>query len=245
MQIKKFSSSFITITITITLFCLSISQPEKSEKQIRADACIKILKSRMKQDSEFIKHFIDFLTPKFNNNPNDAANRLVSFAMLSCYDKINYYDADSIATSPIEINSLETSNKDLLSLEKWEMLFKENDEQRLNYEMSLLQSAISDFQSGQVDLSALSHSNNNNKNYDDVQQNYNDDMGRIYTKNEDNEDLNIFGINLSKIDEKWKNVIGIGLIVTVFGSIIIGMNWIKNIRNQGKEKKEKKKKKKK
>ena len=81
----------------------------------------------MKQDSEYIIHFIAFLAPKFNNNKNDAINRLISFAMLSCYDKINYYDADSIATLPIEINSLETTNKDLLSLEKWEMLFKEND----------------------------------------------------------------------------------------------------------------------
>ena len=245
MQLKFFPSSSLIITITtlISLFSISISQPEKSEKQIRADACIKILKSRMKQDSEFIKHFIDFLTPKFNNNPTDAANRLISFAMLSCYDKINYYDADSIATSPIEINSLESSNKDLLSLEKWEMLFKENDEQRLNYEMSLLQSSISDFQSGQVDLSALSHAENSNKKFENVEQNYNDDMGRIYTKNEDNVDLNIFGVNLSKIDEKWKNVIGIGLIVSVFGSIIFGMKWIKGIRNEGKKEKKKKKKK--
>jgi hypothetical protein len=50
----------------------------------------------MKQDSEYIIHFIEFLAPKFNNNQNDVINRLISFAMLSCYDKINYYDADSI-----------------------------------------------------------------------------------------------------------------------------------------------------
>ena len=219
------------------------SQKEKTEKQIRADACIKILKSRMKQDSEYIKHFIDFLTPKFNNNQNDAMNRLISFAMLSCYDKINYYDADSIATSPIEINSLETTNKDLLSLEKWEMLFKENDEQRLNYEMSLLSSSVSDFQSGQVDLSALSQSQpNRNQNYDDVQEG-NEQMGNFYTRNENDFDLNIFGFNLKNISQMWKNVIGIGLICIVFGSILIGMKWISNIREQGKKDKKKKKKK--
>jgi len=219
------------------------SQKEKTEKQIRADACIKILKSRMKQDSEYIKHFIDFLTPKFNNNQNDAMNRLISFAMLSCYDKINYYDADSIATSPVEINSLETTNKDLLSLEKWEMLFKENDEQRLNYEMSLLSSSVSDFQSGQVDLSALSQSQpNRNQNYDDVQEG-NEQMGNFYTRNENDFDLNIFGFNLKNISQMWKNVIGIGLICIVFGSILIGMKWISNIREQGKKEKKKKKKK--
>ena len=41
------------------------------------------------------------------------------------------------------------------------MLFKENDEQRLNYEMSLLSSNVSDFQSGKVDLSDLSQSQPN------------------------------------------------------------------------------------
>jgi hypothetical protein len=230
------------IFILSTLILIN-SQKEKTEKQIRADACIKILKSRMKQDSEYIKHFIDFLTPKFNNNQNDALNRLISFAMLSCYDKINYYDADSIATSPIEINSLETTNKDLLSLEKWEMLFKENDEQRLNYEMSLLSSSVSDFQSGQVDLSALSQSQpNRNQNYDDVQEG-NEQMGNFYTRNENDFDLNIFGFNLKNISQMWKNVIGIGLICIVFGSILIGMKWISNIREQGKKDKKKKKKK--
>ena len=230
------------IFILSTLILIN-SQKEKTEKQIRADACIKILKSRMKQDSEYIKHFIDFLTPKFNNNQNDALNRLISFAMLSCYDKINYYDADSIATSPVEINSLETTNKDLLSLEKWEMLFKENDEQRLNYEMSLLSSSVSDFQSGQVDLSALSQSQpNRNQNYDDVQEG-NEQMGNFYTRNENDFDLNIFGFNLKNISQMWKNVIGIGLICIVFGSILIGMKWISNIREQGKKEKKKKKKK--
>ena len=230
------------IFILSTLILIN-SQKEKTEKQIRADACIKILKSRMKQDSEYIKHFIDFLTPKFNNNQNDAMNRLISFAMLSCYDKINYYDADSIATSPVEINSLETTNKDLLSLEKWEMLFKENDEQRLNYEMSLLSSSVSDFQSGQVDLSALSQSQpNRNQNYDDVQEG-NEQMGNFYTRNENDFDLNIFGFNLKNISQMWKNVIGIGLICIVFGSILIGMKWISNIREQGKKDKKKKKKK--
>ena len=230
------------IFILSTLILIN-SQKEKTEKQIRADACIKILKSRMKQDSEYIKHFIDFLTPKFNNNQNDAMNRLISFAMLSCYDKINYYDADSIATSPVEINNLEATNKDLLSLEKWEMLFKENDEQRLNYEMSLLSSSVSDFQSGQVDLSALSQSQpNRNQNYDDVQEG-NEQMGNFYTRNENDFDLNIFGFNLKNISQMWKNVIGIGLICIVFGSILIGMKWISNIREQGKKDKKNKKKK--
>ena len=31
----------------------------------------------MKQDSEYIKHFIEFLASKFNNNQNDAMNRLI------------------------------------------------------------------------------------------------------------------------------------------------------------------------
>ena len=152
-------------------------------------------------------------------------NRLISFAMLSCYDKINYYDADSIATSPVEINRLETTNKDLLSLEKWEMLFKENDEQRLNYEISLLSSSVSNFQSGQVDLSALSQSQpNRNQNYDDVQED-NEQMGNFYTRNEDDFDLNIFWFNLKNIGQMWKNVIGIGLICIVFGSILIGISF--------------------
>jgi len=68
-------------------------------------------------------------------------------------------------------------------------------------------------------------------------------MGNFYTRNEDDFDLNIFGFNLKNISQMWKNVIGIGLICIVFGSILIGMKWISNIREQGKKDKKKKKKK--
>ena len=77
------NKNFLIISTTLIILLTSIkTQKEKTEKQIRADACIKILKSRMKQDSEYIKHFVDFLTLKFNNNQNDAINRLISFAIL-------------------------------------------------------------------------------------------------------------------------------------------------------------------
>ena len=66
---------------------------------------------------------------------------------------------------------------------------------------------------------------------------------RFYTRNENDFDLNIYGFNLKNISQMWKNVIGIGLICIVFGSILIGMKWISNIREQGKKDKKKKKKK--
>ena len=68
-------------------------------------------------------------------------------------------------------------------------------------------------------------------------------MGNFYTRNENDFDLNIFGFNLKNISQMWKNVIGIGLICIVFGSILIGTKWINDIREKGKNKKKKKKKK--
>jgi hypothetical protein len=47
-------------------------------------------------------------------------------------------------------------------------------------------------------------------------------MGNIYTRNEEDFDLSIFGFNLKNISQTWKNVIGIGLIYLVFESILFG-----------------------
>ena len=47
--------------------------------------------------------------------------------------------------------------------------------------------------------------------------------------NEEDFDLSIFGFNLKNISQTWKNIIGIGLICLVFGSILFGMKWIKGI----------------
>ena len=62
------------IFILSTLILIN-SQKEKTEKQIRADACIKILKSRMNQDSEYIKHFIDFI-PEIQQQPKRRTKQI-------------------------------------------------------------------------------------------------------------------------------------------------------------------------
>ena len=68
-------------------------------------------------------------------------------------------------------------------------------------------------------------------------------MDSIYMRNrEDNLDFNIFGFNFTKLSDKYRYFIGCLLIAFVFLSVIYGLKWINDIRNEGKSLKKKKKK---
>ena len=169
----------------------------------------------------------------------EALNKLFSLSLLSCYRDIAFFDAEEIDRSP-KVNAMTADNKQLLAWEKWEGLFKENNEETLNYEMASLNEAIQDLKSGEVDLSYLNQAPQGQNGYN--QQNEYDERMDYITNREKKIDFSIFGFNFTQLDEKSKNLLGISLIILVFVFVLGGLKWISSMRNQNKKDKKKKKK---
>ena len=232
---NKFLLLIIFIFFFISPFCSS--SEEKSDKQTKADACVKLIRSRISQDQSYYTEIIDFLSAGMKKE--EALNKLFSLSLLSCYRDIAFFDAEEIDRSP-KVNAMTADNKQLLAWEKWEGLFKENNEETLNYEMASLNEAIQDLKSGEVDLSYLNQAPQGQNGYN--QQNEYDERMDYITNREKKIDFSIFGFNFTQLDEKSKNLLGISLIILVFVFVLGGPKWISSMRNQNKKDKKKKKK---
>lgn len=228
--------------ILLVLFCLIAifnfylcSDIEKSDKQTKADACVKIIKSRMNQDENYYNEFIEFLS--IGSKKEEALNKLFSISLLTCYKQITFFDAEEIDNSN-KINALTSENKELLNWEKWENLFKSGDQEALNYEMSTLNEGLEDLRSGEINLNYLHQP----QGPQDGRPGEYDERLDYISKNEKKIDFSIFGFNFTQLSAKAKNLLGISLIILVFLFVIVGLLWINSIRNQNQKNKKKKKK---
>lgn len=239
---------FILCTFLGTTMC-----EEKSDKQTKADACVKIIRSRIMQDREYFQELYKLFS-KSEEAKDQGLQRLYSYSLFNCFDQIGYFDAEEIDSSK-NVNALTDENKKLIDWEKWEKLERENNVELLEQELRLLSSTIEVFRSGEIDLSYLQNSvgpreqqydNDNMNEY--YNQNPNNDVNYGFNSREKKIDFSIFGFNFTKLDSFYKNIIGIGLIILVFLFVIIGLKWISNLRNKNtkakKEKKERKEKRK-
>ena len=227
---------FLLYGCMIAIFNFSLcSDIEKSDKQTKADACVKIIRSRMNQDENYYKELIDFLS--IGTKKEEALNKLFSISLLTCYKQITFFDAEEIDNSN-KINALTSENKQLLNWEKWENLFKSGDQEALNYEMSTLNEGLEDLRSGEINLNYLHEPQGQQ---DGRSSEYDERLDYI-SKNEKKIDFSIFGFNFTQLDGKSKNLLGISLIVLVFLFVIGGLQWINSIRNQNQKDKKKKKK---
>ena len=238
-----FKSLFILISFYFQEY-LCESSLDKSEKQLKYDACYKLVQSRADQDKEHFKELSAELRPEEINN-------IMQYSLFECYQNIDYYDAEFIDEKNIkDINIYQDKYIDLLNFEKWEDLIRKNDEESIRENFMNLQRAYRDIQSGEIKINRYSKKSNqrNKKTYNEesYNANENDDEDRFYFPNDMNGDFEIFGINFSKLSPKFKNIVGFGLIFLVFIFIIIGLRWIQNIRGlNGNNKKKKNKKEKK
>ena len=79
-------------TIFIILFSLNIikcDSSEKSEKQLRYDACYKLIQIKMEHEKSLFKE----LSQEFNQ---EEINNILQYTLFECYQNINYYDAEEI-----------------------------------------------------------------------------------------------------------------------------------------------------
>lgn len=232
----------ITLILIILIFQKVINQDEKSEKQIKMDACIKIVQLKLSKEMEYFREITKLMKNK-EMKDEESFNHLFTLVLLSCYSQITYFDAEEIDLSSKKIDLENEQISKLINLEKWESLFRENNQENIQIEMAQLNEAYLDIQNKEVNLDLLRKNRMNN--IDDNNNNNEKDerMDSIYMRNrEDNLDFNIFGFNFTKLSDKYRYFIGCLLIAFVFLSVIYGLKWINDIRNEGKSLKKKKKK---
>ena len=234
---------FILVSSLLITAIICESSLEKSEKQLKYDACYKLVQSRAEQDKDHFKELSSELKPEEINN-------ILQYSLFECYQNIDYYDAEFIDEKNIkEINIYQDKYIDLLNFEKWEDLIRKKDEESIQYNVMNLQRAYKDIQSGEIKINRYAKKQNQksrkiNTNNDNMYEKEEDD-DRFYFPNDIDGDFELFGVNFSKLSPKFKNIVGFSLIFLVFICIIMGLRWIKNIRGQNTNKKKKKKEKKK
>ena len=236
-----FKSLFIIISYLIQE-SICESSLDKSEKQLKYDACYKLVQSHAEQDKEHFRELSSELKP-------EEVNNILQYSLFECYQNIDYYDAEFIDEKNVkDINIYQDKYIDLLNFEKWEDLIRKKDEESIQYNVMNLQRAYKDIQSGEIKINRYakkqnqrSRKINNNENLYEKEE----DDDRFYVPNDIDGDFELFGVNFSKLSPKFKNIVGFSLIFLVFICIIMGLRWIQNIRGQNTNKKKKKKEKKK
>ena len=230
----------ILILSLLITFNLIKTQDQKSDKQIKMDACIKIVQKKMTKEMEYFKEISLIISRNGGNKEEEAFNHLFTLVLLSCYEQIGYFEAEEIDNNVLKVDINTEQNKKLVDLKKWESLFKENNQERIQIEMAQLNEAYQDLQRGDINLDLLKKNRGNNN----FQEGHERDerMDNIYMRNrEDNLDFTVFGFNFTTLSSKYRYIIGGCLILFVFLSIIYGLKWINDIRNEGKKLKKKKK----
>jgi hypothetical protein len=232
----------ITLILIILIFQKVKNQDEKSEKQIKMDACIKIVQLKLSKEMEYFREISKLMKNK-EMKEEESFNHLFTLVLLSCYSQITYFDAEEIDLSSKKIDLENEQISKLINLEKWENLFRENNQENIQIEIAQLNEAYLDIQNKEVNLDLLRKNRMNNIEDNKSNNEKDERMDSIYMRNrEDNLDFNIFGFNFTKLSDKYRYFIGCLLIAFVFLSVIYGLKWINDIRNEGKSLKKKKKK---
>ena len=232
----------ITLILIILIFQKVKNQEEKSEKQIKMDACIKIVQLKLSKEMEYFREISKLIKNK-EMKEEESFNHLFTLVLLSCYSQITYFDAEEIDLSSKKIDLENEQISKLINLEKWESLFRENNQENIQIEIAQLNEAYLDIQNKEVNLDLLRKNRMNNIEDNKSNNEKDERMDSIYMRNrEDNLDFNIFGFNFTKLSDKYRYFIGCLLIAFVFLSVIYGLKWINDIRNEGKSLKKKKKK---
>ena len=239
-------SIFKTLFIITSFYkYIFVSSQDKSEKQLKYDACYRLVQSRVEQEKSHFRELSSELKP-------EEVNNILQYSLFECYQNIDYYDAEYIDEKKSNIDIYDEKYIDLLNFEKWENLISKKDEKEIQNHVMNLQNAYRDIQSGEIVINKYNKKSNtqNKKNYGD---NYNNNHKQnennneqVYIPNEN--EFELFGINFTNLSPTIKNIIGFGLIILVFCCVVYGLKWIQSIRegnnSNNKKKKNKKDKKK-
>lgn len=219
---------------------------EKSDKQLRYDACYKLVQAKAAQEQDHFKELAHELR-------QEEINNILQYSLFECYLNINYYDAEEIDTKNIkEIDIYQDNYVELLNFEKWEDLLRKKDENSIQYALMDIQKAYRDIQSGAIKINRYQKKPSQNQKRENMNNDFHnqreDDDDQYNFQSDLDSDFKLFGVNFSSLSPTFKNIIGFSLIIFIFACVIFGLKWIQKIREQSssnKKKKNKKEKKKK
>ena len=146
--------------ITLILFLLITinqikTQDQKSDKQIKMDACIKLVQAKLSKEMEYFKEISLIISRNGGNKEEEAFNHLFTLVLVSCYEQIGYFEAEEIDNNVLKVDINTEQNKKLVDLNKWESLFKDNNQEKIQIEMAQLNEAYQDLQRGDINLDLL------------------------------------------------------------------------------------------
>ena len=236
-----YKNAIIKVLLLFYLICefKCDSSSDKSEMQLRYDACYKLIQIKAGKENEHFRELSSELS-------QEEINNILQYTLFECYQNIVYYEAEDIDSKNInEIDVYKDDYAGLLDFQKWEDLLKSKDENKLQSSLFNIQQAYRDIQSGAIKINRYQkkqpNPKNRKQNYDD---NYRDQQDEQFNFPSDMErDFELFGINFSNLSPKLKNLIGITLIILIFVCVIAGLKWIQKIRGENDKNKKKKNKK--
>ena len=240
--------------ILFIIFCLinfyKCDSSEKSDLQIKYDACYKLIQKKATQEQDHFRELLEELS-------QEEINNIFQYALFECYQNIDYYVSEELDEKNInDIDIYQDNYQELANFEKWELLLRKKDENSIQKALIEIQQAYRDIQSGAIKVNRYQKKPQNQRqkrpNSNDDYYNYNrdDDNERFNFPSDMDNDFKLFGVNFSTMPSLFKNIIGFSLIILVFACIIGGLKWIQSIRGdrdktkKKKNKKEKKEKKK-
>ena len=98
MFINAFCKSLFILITFLLQENLCESSSEKSEKQLKYDACYKLVQSRAEQDKDHFRELTSELKP-------EEVNNILQYSLFECYQNIDFYDAEFLDEKNIkEIN---------------------------------------------------------------------------------------------------------------------------------------------
>ena len=85
------------------------SNKEKSVKQLKYDACYKLVQSRAEQDKRHFKELSSILKPEEINN-------ILQYSLFECYQNIDFYDAEFLDEKNIKEINIYINDEKFLSI---------------------------------------------------------------------------------------------------------------------------------
>ena len=212
---------FIMIALcSIIVLGKSLSFTEKQEKM---RACSILARDRLFKDKDYFSYVSSFVDP--NSEENDRIQHLLSILMLSCFKNLSHKDSGSIiiAAEDNKLNSMSNEYKAVLALEQWESIYSSNDESLIKEEMTKYHSVISELRQIQQ---AMQKENSKDSDFDTEEirkselKNDNNDEDYYNQRTGGRPDMTIFGVDISKLPDNTKMIIGISLLVFLLGIFI-------------------------
>ena len=193
---------------------------------------MKMIRYRIHQDHDYYEEVMKRVFSNPNSTENDIAKsgRVMMLSLNNCYNKIVIYDAEQIEKSDY-INSVTPQNKELLNFEEWEDYVEKGKNDSISTEIDKTKELIEMIREEELMMSGADNrfeeqyeEQNDSENSEDI-----------------DEDSTVDLLGMMETNSKVKYIIGIGLIVMIFLSVVYGLIKIAQL-NEDKKKNKKKKK---